>query len=69
MLDGQLPVETRGALVQYVLQRFGIDEHRAGQCGGAAAAGGNLQALKGGCTREGLWAVLSAKGVGTEFSM
>jgi len=48
MLDGHLPVETRGALVQYVLQRFGIDPNTV-QANAAAQQlqVGNLQALKG----------------------
>ena len=48
MADGQLPVETRGALVQYVLQRFGIDPNTV-QANAAAQQlqVGNLQALKG----------------------
>ena len=48
MVDGQLPVETRGALVQYVLQRFGIDPNTV-QANAAAQQlqVGNLQALKG----------------------
>ncbi len=47
MLDGHLPVETRGALVQYVLQRFGIDPNTV-QANAAAQQlqVGNLQALK-----------------------
>tara|TARA_Y100001951_G_scaffold28298_1_gene22099 strand:- start:6189 stop:7061 length:873 start_codon:yes stop_codon:yes gene_type:complete len=48
MVEGQLPVETRGALVQYVLQRFGIDPNTV-QANAAAQQlqVGNLQALKG----------------------
>ncbi|WP_120997031.1 helix-turn-helix transcriptional regulator [Stutzerimonas urumqiensis] len=48
MIDGQLPVETRGALVQYVLQRFGIDPNTV-QANAVAQQlqVGNLQALKG----------------------
>ncbi|WP_213661845.1 helix-turn-helix transcriptional regulator [Stutzerimonas stutzeri] len=48
MADGQLPVETRGALVQYVLQRFGIDPNTV-QANAVAQQlqVGNLQALKG----------------------
>lgn len=48
MLEGHLPVETRGALVQYVLQRFGIDPNTV-QANAAAQQlqVGNLQALKG----------------------
>ncbi len=47
MVEGQLPVETRGALVQYVLQRFGIDPNTV-QANAAAQQlqVGNLQALK-----------------------
>ncbi|WP_312942251.1 helix-turn-helix transcriptional regulator [Stutzerimonas balearica] len=47
MADGQLPVETRGALVQYVLHRFGIDPNTV-QANAAAQQlqVGNLQALK-----------------------
>jgi predicted DNA-binding transcriptional regulator YafY len=48
MVDGQLPIETRGALVAYVLQRYGIapntvHAHAAAQ----QLQVGNLQALKG----------------------
>jgi len=48
MADGQLPIETRGALVQYVLQRFSIDPNTV-QANAAAQQlqVGNLQALKG----------------------
>ncbi|WP_313054748.1 helix-turn-helix transcriptional regulator [Pseudomonas lopnurensis] len=48
MLDGQLPIATRGALVQYVLQRYGIDPNTV-QANAAAQQlqVSNLQALKG----------------------
>ncbi len=48
MVDGQLPIETRGALVAYVLQRYGIDPNTV-QANAAAQQlqVGNLQALKG----------------------
>ena len=48
MVGGQLPIETRGALVAYVLQRYGIDPNTVHANAAAQQLQvGNLQALKG----------------------